>query len=88
MDPNANLKKQEELIELRKGLEAGVLRSEIQRELKELRVALVGWLRGGGFAPQWATCPKASAYYGHDFRCIGVVDSKPVFVSVKDSFHS
>lgn len=64
MDPNANLKTQEELIECRRGYLAGEHRSMIQRELKELRLALLQWLRNGGFAPDWAACPKASGYFG------------------------
>lgn len=57
MDPNANLRDQEALLQL------GKLQSYQRDRLHELRVALRDWIRGGGFEPDWASCPKASSYY-------------------------
>ncbi len=59
MDPNANLKDQEALLAI-----PAKQRQSYQRDrLHELRIALTGWIRGGGFEPDWATCPLASSYY-------------------------
>lgn len=57
MDPNANLRDQEALLQLPK------LQSYQRDRLHELRVALRDWIRRGGFEPDWANCPKASDYY-------------------------
>ncbi len=54
MDPNANLQEQERIL-------AG--RTRDAPRLRELRQALTGWLRAGGFAPNWEVCPLASAYF-------------------------
>lgn len=58
MDPEANLREQEAILTER--AQGG--RVDAAR-LRELREALVGWLRGGGFAPTWARAPLAAKYY-------------------------
>ena len=55
MDPNANLREQDELL-------AATSRIDKQRR-SELRRALQGWLASGGFAPDWKAYPKATAAY-------------------------
>lgn len=54
MDPNANLREQEALIEAKQTRSA---------RMRELREALWGWLRGHGFEPEWHKCPKAAKHY-------------------------
>lgn len=65
MDPNANLQEQERLIASMHRLPttADLLLKEKRARLKELRVALVDWLKGGGFTPDWTQCPKAARYF-------------------------
>jgi len=60
MDPNANLMEQERI--LRQPVLSRTPRS-VER-LRELRGALRGWIRSGGFEPRWAICPLASRYFG------------------------
>jgi hypothetical protein len=57
MDPNANLQEQEYLLTHRRD------RDDILW-LRELRAALAGWLKSGGFEPTWTDCPAAAKYYG------------------------
>ena len=59
MDPNANLREQEEILHRDGGRESD---ADFAR-LWDLRQALYDWLREGGFAPDWSTAPNASAYY-------------------------
>jgi hypothetical protein len=49
----------------------GSLRADFNAErrsdrarLAELRAALMDWLQGGGFAPDWGRYPAAAQYYG------------------------
>lgn len=74
MDPNANLKEQETILSryLGPGMLPGdrgsrlrAISPEDRSRLRELRGALLGWLRGGGFSPDWSACPKAHTYYRH-----------------------
>lgn len=61
MDPNANLREQEQI------LTVPVLQrtpAQVAR-LGELRRALTGWLRRGGFEPAWSMCPLAARYFGY-----------------------
>lgn len=53
MDPNANLREQEQLLRLIDRL-----------ELLDLRQALYDWIRDGGFEPDWSVAPTACKYYG------------------------
>lgn len=55
MDPNANLKEQSELLEAQD-------RADISRRA-ELRRALLEWLCGGGYAPDWTLHPAAAKAY-------------------------
>ena len=64
MDPNANLRRQEYLLDCR--LPFASRRDdqrEIRAELAQLRGDLKGWLRAGGFAPDWAAAPLARRYF-------------------------
>lgn len=61
MDPQASLEEQERLMELRR--KKGPLDAADKARLKELRVALVDWLKGGGYEPRWSSCPRATRYY-------------------------
>lgn len=54
MDPNANLREQEWLYETRQVRTA---------RMRELREALWGWLRGGGFEPRWSESPRAARHF-------------------------
>lgn len=65
MDPNANLREQEEILTALATTLKGIGAKTVRRRLRELRDALTGWLQGQGFAPDWAKCPKAAKYYGH-----------------------
>lgn len=57
MDPNANLKRQAELL-------PDFHTTSIARyEIYELRIALRLWLDRGGFAPNWDEHPKAATAY-------------------------
>ena len=61
MDPNANVREQESLLAM---VEPGVAMGDSDRaRLGELRRALAGWIRGGGFAPTWSAVPLTVAYY-------------------------
>ncbi len=53
MDPNANLQEQERILSS----------SDLRPRMRELREALHGWCRGGGYAPQWDKCPRAARAY-------------------------
>lgn len=72
MDPNANLQEQEQIIVdgIARGQreypreQASAEAREAQAQLHELRDALSAWIKGGGFAPEWARCPNAAQYYG------------------------
>jgi hypothetical protein len=69
MDPNANLQEQESILTRRADgydpdLAWAFTRSDDTRTLRELRQALIGWIRGGGFEPDWSQCPRAAKYYG------------------------
>lgn len=57
MDPDANLREQENI------LSSSARGAEDRVRLKELREALWGWLRSHGFEPRWSECPKASKHY-------------------------
>lgn len=76
MDPNANLQEQERLIAALARTVTDAHRREWKTErrhdrarLRELRRALVEWLRpifgrdGGGFEPRWHECPRAAAWF-------------------------
>jgi len=57
MDPNANLKRQQELLpEVRTN-------SYARYEMYELRVALRDWMSNGGIAPEWEKYPEATAAF-------------------------
>jgi hypothetical protein len=60
MDPNANMAEQERIIR-RRGIRAS--HPGDMARMRELRAALLGWLRAGGFQPDWARYPNASEYY-------------------------
>lgn len=70
MDPNANLQAQErilrDLAQTQATQDSGEMPYQAQRRarLRELRAALVAWIRGGGFPPDWTTAPRASAWFG------------------------
>ena len=65
MDPNANLQEQEWLLIEIERLERANLPSKGNRDkLKYLRSVLSGWMKGGGFEPDWSKAPKAAAHYG------------------------
>ena len=61
MDPNTNLKAQARIIARK--LAGDTLHNYDRYELYELRVALKDWLKGGGFAPNWAAHPDATAAF-------------------------
>ena len=61
MDPNANLREQEEILINR--ARTGMTRAYSSR-LRLLREALAGWIRSGGFEPDWTLAPHARQYYG------------------------
>jgi hypothetical protein len=64
MDPQANLVEQEELVlRLRKTTNSPAQITSARRRLKELRTALVDWLKGGGYEPDWSKCPAAKTYF-------------------------
>lgn len=52
MDPNANLKEQQELLT--------ATSNDDKRRRRELREALQGWLDHKGFAPTWTDYPEAT----------------------------
>lgn len=58
MDPNANLKEQEDIL-----TQVGPQDSYSTARLRELRSALRGWLSKGGFDPDWAAAPNATVYW-------------------------
>lgn len=62
MDPNANLQEQERILCNRLRVRYGEPKPDAPR-LRELRHALIEWLRGGGFEPDWVVCPHAATYY-------------------------
>lgn len=63
MDPNANLREQEELIVTRQRPD-GTLHNYDRYELHDLREALTEWIARGGFEPDWSAAPNARKYYG------------------------
>lgn len=71
MDPNANLREQEQLLAARHRPSGDLSQVPDARQaqadharLWDLRQALYDWIRDGGFEPDWAACPRAAAYYG------------------------
>lgn len=65
MDPNANLRSQEQLLLEIEQARSPHARTRRQVELIDLRQALYDWIRDGGFEPDWTACPRASHYFGH-----------------------
>ena len=63
MDPDANLREQEEIEGVLCYASASQHR-ELWPRLLDLRQALYDWLRGGGFEPDWDQAPRARLYYG------------------------
>jgi hypothetical protein len=63
MDPNANLREQEQLVASYAGRKLPD-RHDAAR-LRYLRKALRAWLTDGGFEPDWAANPRAARYYKH-----------------------
>jgi hypothetical protein len=69
MDPTANLIEQEQIImardEARRTVDSNETPYQSHRaaRLRELREALIDWLNGGGFAPDWSKAPKARKYF-------------------------
>lgn len=65
MDPNANLRAQEDALQAIRAAsrEGRPAKAADKAELAELREALTTWIRGGGFEPDWHACPNAAAYY-------------------------
>lgn len=62
MDPNANLKEQEDLyVHWQRG--GHRLHAAFRNRLIELQRALANWLRNGGFEPNWELAPNARKYY-------------------------
>lgn len=62
MDPDANLREQEQIINRRGATRGSVYYSDVAR-LDELRRALGEWLARGGFDPNWTYGPTASIYF-------------------------
>lgn len=58
MDPNANLREQEDILTT-----PHKDRYDYAR-LRELRSALEDWLNYGGFEPVWSDYPLAARYFG------------------------
>ena len=57
MDPNANLREQEDILNETRG--------KGNARLRELRAALRDWVGNGGFMPTcWPECPRSAKYYG------------------------
>lgn len=71
MDPNANLAEQQQLIEdlARTDLSPKAVHEKRAR-LAELRLAVVAWIRRGGFPADWKRYPHAAEY----FRGYGLID--------------
>jgi hypothetical protein len=68
MDPDANLIEQEQLLDARADWIAMLTPNQDDHaasRLRELRAALRGWLRAGGFEPDWTKAPTAARYFGH-----------------------
>lgn len=64
MDPNATLRQMDYIIDVKiNGGLRGITRKEARSELKELREALKGWLKAGGFEPDWAAYPLAAKLF-------------------------
>jgi hypothetical protein len=73
MDPNANLQEQEGLLNFRANLPRGVLwTSDLTTRLAELRMALLFWLAGGGFEPDWGKAPRARVYFDRKLKLMGL----------------
>lgn len=70
MDPNANLREQEDILARSTRRDANgtnhgtVPTRDDYRRLGELRQALYDWIRAGGFEPDWTLGPVARHYYG------------------------
>lgn len=63
MDPDANLREQEEILSRNAATVGRIDRADRDR-LIELRQALYAWIRDGGFAPDWEQAPRARKFYG------------------------
>lgn len=59
MDPNANLREQDELTR-QQDATGGKLHNYDRYRLYDLRVALRDWLKAGGFAPNWDKYPSGT----------------------------
>jgi hypothetical protein len=71
MDPNANLRRQEFILDVKLGFTGTMSQQQrrgYQQELRELRAALNGWLASGGFEPKWNECPMAAKWFGRNVR--------------------
>jgi hypothetical protein len=65
MDPNANLRMQENLLaDLNLPYVPASVRRTYRQELNALRAHLRTWLNGGGFEPDWSACPMAAKFFG------------------------
>lgn len=67
MDPHANLRDQEELMQEISEYAADPHHPACvlaQQELAALRAELAEWLRKGGFEPDWSSAPHARAFFG------------------------
>lgn len=62
MDPNANLRQQESILN-RLTVVQGARKRMLEIDLSELRQALYDWIREGGFDPDWSAAPKAAPYF-------------------------
>ncbi|MCA1841069.1 MAG: hypothetical protein LC723_12225 [Actinobacteria bacterium] len=68
MDPNANLKEQEELLQEMSEYEADGAENHpayknAADDLGRYRAQLRRWLSNGGVEPDWSTCPNAAKHY-------------------------
>jgi hypothetical protein len=59
MDPDANLKEQDQLVQLEQP------DTHDRARLTELRRALREWIARGGFAPNWPAYPAGAASFKH-----------------------
>lgn len=68
MDPNANLRQQEDtLLALARATDDSD-RAALSGLLAGLRDGLTQWLNRGGFEPRWAKWPIAAQYYRRSTR--------------------
>ena len=63
MDPNANLRHQEWLINQIDVCRGPNRKKNLEAELSESRQALYDWVRDGGFEPNWKVAPIAATYF-------------------------